>query len=334
MGKLMAYMILVFTALFSSGCRKDLCYEYHPAGYKVFVMVHDDNIDVPMGKMRIDFFLYGTDRVFTRFVAIGGDYVELPRGRYSSVVFNDDSDYISYAGTETVRNYEAYLPFITRSQYNMLYGGQFVPYSDSPAAMPVTAGDVHRAVTKGDGVSTLCIGQPDPLFADTYEEFEVTGNDITQQELHFTPQNMVVVYHISMDVTGMRNVLMSRGRIKTGANGKFLYSKEREFVDNVSIMFDCGCSDTGVSTVVTSFGLILGQRGTDSSDVITFEFLLKDGSSVAFDFDITDRLTEEICISGGVIDLSGLHITIEDVDEKGGFDPKLEDWGDEENIQL
>ncbi len=332
----MAYVILVFTALLSGGCRKELCYEYHPAGYKVFVMVHDDNIDVPMGKMRIDFFPEGTDKVLTRFVDIGGGYVELPRGRYSSVVFNDDSDYVSYDGTGSVQSYKACLPFITRSQYNMLYGGQFVPYSDSPAAISTTAPAVRGAITKGDGdgVSVPCIGQPDPLFADTNRDFQVTGDEATQQELHFTPQNMVVVYHIRVDVTGMRNVIMSRGRIKTGANAKFLYSKDREFVDDVGIMFDCGCSDTDVSTVVTSFGLILGRRGTGSADVVTFEVLLKDGSSVSFDFDITDRLSEELCVSGGTIDLSGLHITIDDVDEKGGFDPKLEDWGDEENIQL
>lgn len=329
-------MALVFTAALFGGCRKDICYEYHPLAYKVFVMVHDDHIDVPLDEMRVDFFLDGTDKVFTRFVRIGGDSVELPRGRYSSVVFNDNSDYIAYTGAESLQSYKAYLPFITRSQYNALYGGQFVPYSQSPVAVSPSARAVPPPVVDKGAAPMVAIGQPDPLFCDTNDGFDVTGDSSTQQELHFTPQNMVVAYHLRVDVTGMRNVYLSRGRIKTGAHAKYLYSRQREFVDGVSIMFDCACSDTGVSTVVTSFGLILGQGGAGSSDanVVTFEFLLKDGSVATFDFDITDRLTEETCLNGGEIDLSGFHITIDDVDAKGGFDPKLEDWGEEENIQL
>ncbi len=332
--RILTYASLLIAAAALAGCRKDLCYDYHPTTFDVIVEVDCSEMDIPQTLMRVDFYSKTTGERYTRLITPERDIVKLPIGTYNSVIFNDNSDVVSYSGSESLDTYKALMPYLSRGQYNMLYGGRQVAYSSMPAVVPPDFSPAMPTGTRNGG-SVSTIGQPDPVYTDTDMGFKVTGNEATQQVLRFTPRNIVVVYNVRVSVTGMHNVLYSRGVMTTAAPAKYLYSCQREFAENVGVLFDCVCDDDCIYTNITAFGLILGDApGAANCNRLAFEFLLKNGTVHTETFDITDRLTQLMCVAGGVIDLSDIHITIEDVDINGGFDPKVEDWGEENVIKL
>lgn len=334
------YMVITMVAavFMLTGCRKDLCFEpYHPHQRQLRVVIDYSQMDYVPDQIRLDFYSLTDGRHHMRFITATNNVVKLPFGLYEMVAFNDNSDFLEVYGEDQYRTILAYLPKITRSQYNMLYAGRQLPFSivasrgGLDSETPVFDTPTGRAAEVG----VYSIGQPELLFVASLDMLEVKDMDGIQ-EVHLRPVNTTVVYHLNVKVIGLEYVLQARGNMTGVSPSMFLHNKQREWV-NGTVMFDCLRQGNGISASVTAFGMIRGGEQNlymPEHNILKFEFLLKDGSIYTVTYDIAYLLTDELCVYGGILNLDDIVINIPKVDTDGGFNAKLEDWYDEETISL
>ncbi len=331
------YMIMIATVLMVTGCRKELCFEpYHPHEKQLRVVIDYSQMDYVPEQMRLDFYSITDGSHHMRFVTSTRNVVELPYGLYNLVSFNDNSDFVSIREENKYENILAFLPKISRSQYNMLYEGKQIRYSSKPTRGDSEGEESTPHPSTGEAeAGAYTIGQPDLFFVDNLDLIDVKDIDGIQT-IHLYPVNTTVVYHIHVRVVGMEYVLQSRGTMSGVSPSLFLHNKQREWV-NGTVMFDCVQHTDGINSSVTAFGMIRGGEENPympEPNMLKFEFLLKDGTVFTASYDIVHLLTDDICKNGGTLDLGDWVIHIPKVKTDGGFDVKLEDWYDEETISL
>ncbi len=330
------YIVFAMLLLSVTGCRKPLCFEdYHPHQRPFRVIIDRQYMgDTEHRQMRVDFYSVSDGTHFTHYVTDTENEVYLPAGTYEAIVFNDDSEYTSFLDEADCHYFRAYMPEITRSEYNSLYGGHIMRVSSAGGA-GTASGASAEATTRPQLERT--IGQPDDLFVDRQSGFEVLpeAESALQKDIYFTPRNQVVAYNIRVDVIGLQYARQIRGVMTGTSPAKFLYSGERLFTGS-TVMFDCLKGEGCLTTSVAAFGLTKVDppvRAGDDSNVITFEFLLLDNTTYSVSFDIYDILTQELCCDGGDIDFRGITITLPKAESGEGMDGYLEDWY-EETIEI
>lgn len=331
-----AFVITVLLPLMLVSCRKQLCQEHsHPHGRSVRVIVDYSHMDYIPAQMRIDFYDNAGAKQATRFITPSDNIIELPVGEYKAICYNDNSEYMQFRNENSYENFSAYMPQITRSEYNAMYMGRATAYSSRETASSAPVNVSAGGNVPSSQVLRTTIGQPDLLFSDHCSSFAVTEDAASQADLYFTPLNITVVYHINVTVSGMKYVKQARGTMTGVSQAKFMYNCQRN-VEPATVMFDCTREETRITTSMTAFGII-GFNASDDAlarmNELRFEFLLRDGSTYTESFDIRALLTEELCAKGGTIDLGSFVIEIPEVDD-GGFNAILEDWYDEETIHL
>ncbi len=328
-------MTMIATVLIATGCRKELCFEpYHPHEKQLRVIIDYSQMDYVPEQMRLDFYSITDGSHYMRFVTPTNNIVELPYGLYSLVSFNDNSDFVNIREENQYEKILAYLPKISRSQYNMLYEGKQMRYSSKPSP-EASGGEMTTTHPSTGGAEAYTIGQPDLFFVDNLDLIDVKDIDGIQI-IHLYPANTTVVYHLHVHVVGMESVLQARGTMSGVSPSIFLHNKQREWI-NGTVMFDCVRQADGITASVTAFGMIRGGEENPymtEHNMLNLEFLLKDGTVFTEAYDIVHLLTDDICKNGGTLGLGDLVIHIPQVDTDGGFDVKLEDWYDEETISL
>ena len=105
-----------------------------------------------------------------------------------------------------------------------------------------------------------------------------------------------------------------------------------------TLLYDCEMAPWGSRAFVTSFGLPAFPNASYPSrakikHALNLEVMLKNGTMLSFDFDVTDQI--EAQPHGGVIVVKDIVVKPESgTQASGGFDVDVKDWGPYEDIYL
>lgn len=186
------------------------------------------------------------------------------------------------------------------------------------------------------------INPPDALFGAFVAE-------VPAVELHENHESRVVmkplVYTYLVRFTidaGAEYVSLARGALAGMAESVML--RDGSTPDRTAtILFDCEVKSWGAEAEVRSFGVAgfpdkyyarkaQGAARAPERYSLNLELMLRNGRTKTFFFDVTDQLADQP--RGGVIEVGGIEIGNEDISTDSGFDVKVDDWGEYEDIDL
>lgn len=130
-------------------------------------------------------------------------------------------------------------------------------------------------------------------------------------------------------------VAEARGSLAGMAESVYLKDGQRG-TSKVTIPFDCELTSYGLGVHLWTFGVASetdnrAAEYTQKHDIVV-DVRLKNGKILSYDFDVTDQLRYQP--QGGVIFLDNLDIPDSAVKGGSGFETDVEDWGDDNNVDL
>ena len=139
---------------------------------------------------------------------------------------------------------------------------------------------------------------------------------------------------ISMHQCGIENVVANSGTALSVHQIHILH----RFTSNITLLYDGEVTPWGARAFVSSFGLPAFPNTNYPSraevkHALNLEVMLKNGTMLSFDFDVTDQI--EAQPHGGVIVVKDIVVKPESgTQASGGFDVDVNDWGPYEDIYL
>lgn len=241
-----------------------------------------------------------------------GGEVRFRPGVHSMLFYNNDTEYIVFAGLDQY----AYAKATTRSRSRATYVGN--KYYNSPSRSENT------------------VNPPDVLFGHYIATYTpphtsaVTPLPVTMHQLVFT---YLVRYEFSK---GLEHVTLARGALAGMAEAVYLNSG-RTSSEDATILYDCSLKPFGAQAEVHSFGVpdFPNDYYTRSTRryALNLEVMLTNGKILDFDFDVTDQVAAQP--KGGVIIVSGIEIPDQATAGEGScFAVDVTDWGEYEDIEL
>ena len=271
---------------------------------------------------------------------VTGDKVQLKKGIYNVVIFNQAAEEYSYLTIEG------------QDQYNTLR-----------IVMKTTESDWYTP-TEGEQL----IYDPEPFAVATLEGFEVTQEMIRASlkegkefSLACQPTKVIFTTHLSLQIKGLHNVRKAWGSIKGMADtywiadGKTGNSMATQLVDFTEKTFHENSTTDGI---LSGSFLTLGTPGITSKatdetgNLLTLSILLVDNKTVITkQYNVTQRAsinndTKEFEVALGTGADPDMEETPEDIPlelpnvepenngGEGGFDASVDNWGDETNIVI
>lgn len=257
------------------------------------------------------------------------DSVKLRRGKYSLLVFNEtitEHQFIRFRGTNHYSTFEAYCKPTTVT-------GKYVKADSDPSA-----------------------STPNLLASDHLDYLEITTEMIENNDrpqLNFTPKRVVSLVSITIHIQGVENAAksgsaVSLSGIAEGVNlstGKRSSSAVRHMapLNNREFYPENPKSGT-LSASFNTFGLTdMQTRGNGVENLISIYIKLRDGSSLpTIERNVTDKIERvegvelKFKITMGAENLPEFELPdVPDANISGpGFDAEVEDWGEEENVDL
>ncbi len=243
-------------------------------------------------------------------IAPEGETVYMRQGEHSVLFYNNDTEYIVFDEMNSFASAKA----TTRTRTRSSYLGS--PYMDS---------------------QEKTVNPPDVLYGSYVESLmverttETTVLPVTMHPLVFT---YLVRYEFSH---GLEYVALARGALAGMAEYVWLNSGHTSD-ESATILYDCTMQSFGAQALVNSFGVPdfpneHYQTRSERKYALNLEVRLRNGKVKSFDFDVTDQVTAQP--QGGVIVVR--RIEVSDDDGKGGgsgFDVKIDDWGEYEDIDI
>lgn len=338
----------VLLLLFVTSCNHDeLCY-HHPHDAKVRVDVDWSQFaeEVPTG---MTVMVYpqegGTDKVVTQHTnTISHAVFALPAGRYHSIVYNQsptEFGSVSFRGMDKYETAEVYANLT----------------------------DSHWYVARGDEEGRV-VTSPEWLATDRVEDMRVTQEMVekTGQEYlvqltegrsrvdnsyligEHIPQNIIYTVTVKVHIKGIYNLRSSRASLTGLAEGYWLGkgkstgNKVTQLIEGWKTVIDPEDPTRGtIVAQITCFGLPDGHQKHPEENTLGLSILLVDNKTVLnFPFLVGDKFKESINENVQLSLSLELEVTIEDplpdVEPEGGgnggFDATVDDWGDEENIDV
>lgn len=273
----------------------------------------------------------------------GGGAVELQPGRYSTLLYNNDTEYIIFEDADLSSAITATTRSRTRS-----------PYSEN-------------------NPQEVTVNSPDYLFSSYDDDFlideklydAVTG-DVIRIVVDVPMYPVVLSYIVRYEFTaGKEYVVEARGAL-SGMAGTVNLSTRRTLDDVVTVLYDeAEVSDYGVEAVVRSFGLCnfdpvptdeyphghfyspdeidsrVGvsrqdrpRAGEETRNILTLELALRSGKVKTIETDVTDQVLQQP--RGGVLIVKDIEVTPDEGEgnNDSGFDVDVNDWADNEQIDL
>lgn len=245
-------------------------------------------------------------------VSADGGVVTLFEGYNDVLFYNNDTEYIMFSNTNNIASTRATTRTMNRSTY---MGGEYA--------------------NKGEATMT----PPDMLYANYYEDFYVEKLE-NPVDVNITLQPLVYTYKVRYEFEeGLKYVAIARGALSGMARSVLLYNGNTS-EEAATILYDCEVADYGVRAMVNSFGVPGHPHGNYPTRVdenakhsLNLELLLRNGSMVTFEFDVTDQVQAQP--HGGVIVVGGIKVKETDGTQgSGAFDVDVNDWGPYEDINL
>ncbi len=270
----------------------------------------------------------------------------LPVGTYHSIVYNQSpSEYgsLSFRGMDKLETAEVYA-------------------NPTDSRWYTSRGDEDgRVVTEPEWVGTDWVKD----MTVTPEMVEKTGEDnLAQFSISrgradnsfligsLTPQNIVYTINVKVHIDGIYNLRSARASLTGLAEGYWLgkgkatTSKVTQLLEDWKMTIDPVDPTKGIiETKITCFGLPDGHQGTAEENELVLSLLLVDNKTILdFPFYVGDdfeaHLEEDVQLQLKLALNLELTITTPLPDVKpegsgdGGFNAKVDDWGDEENIDI
>lgn len=311
MKRVMIYIVLLFS--FLVGCQRELCYD-HQHQNTIPLTIDWSQMSVQQQSMCLMFYPVvstgATSMAQVFFVNRSQSTVDIAQGRYQVIAMNDDVELISFRGQSSYYTIEAFMDVTTRRDFN-------------------NSSDLINNGTRATTDDEYLIGQPEFLYSQCIDLFDVTSDSRTQAPLVIKPTLLTKTIELDVKVIGIENVLQARGQLTGVSPGVLLYNSKPNDLISATSLFTASQVPDGIKVVLNTFGLLIP---TDQiAQHLQLEFLLRDGSKMSYDVDITNQIPEDLRIDGGtiVIDLTN-EIVIPDAPSSGGtFVPDVEEWGDE-----
>ena len=248
----------------------------------------------------------------THNIAADGGIITLFEGVNNILFYNNDTEYILFSRIND--EHGASTRATTRSRTRSTYKSS--KYAD-------------------DGEDTMT--PPDVLFANYYADY-ICEKVVAPVQVPVTLQPLVFTYKIRYEFAeGLELVSLARGAISGMARSVILDTGETT-EEAATLLFDCEVTNFGARAKVNSFGVPAFPNDhypsrADYKHALNLEVMLKNGSMVSFDFDITDQVKAQP--HGGVIVVKDIVVKPQDTPQSGGaFDVAVSDWGPYEDIYL
>ncbi|MGN1245012.1 MAG: DUF5119 domain-containing protein [Muribaculaceae bacterium] len=164
------------------------------------------------------------------------------------------------------------------------------------------------------------------------------------------PENIISTLTVHVHIKGIYNMRSARASVTGMAAGYMLgenhptADKATHLLEQWSLTTDSSDPTQGVITAkITTFGLPFGHQGLPQENYLNLSLLLVDGATIIdFPFAIGDQFRYEMDAEANLELSLVLDITIDDPlpdvepsgGGSGGFDAKVDDWGDEEQVDI
>lgn len=208
----------------------------------------------------------------------------------------------------------------------------------SPHTVTASTGNHENSFFNDLHKGERSVKQPDILYG---AFLEITEEQINQGEL---PQNVVISplvygyvikYHIDKNLEYVKagtGALAGMAETVNIMNGATSDSK-------ATFIFECEKTSYGVGVQVMTFG-VPSSEGYSSRSSIDYQgqhdlrLLLKltNGRTITLDHDVTEQIALQP--KGGVVTIKGIEITDDMIESNSGFQPDIDNWGDNTEIPL
>lgn len=328
LGTYITVCMFLGTATFSTGCRKDLCYNHdeHSFSVKHFAVVeweqeweqgikHDWKQKWPWG------LTYGYDDLrpgkaerITAISYVGGEIkgqtsfstdggrLPLSEGENDILFYNSDTEKIVFNGFSVSESSQATTRTISRASLPELHAGE------------------------------RTIGQPDALYG-CFMGSHMASETKDTVNVNVVMHPLTYIYVVRCEITkGRKYVAKARGALAGMAENVYIndgHTGEK----CATILFDFMMTEYGAEAYVSTFGVPNFKNGSytradGQCDPFTLnvELLLKNGRIKSKNINISDQIDGQP--RGGVIYITGIEISDSEGADDGGFDVNVGDWGE------
>lgn len=342
-------IIVMVTLLFTSCEHKELCYK-HPHTTKVRIDVDwskFNKYEVPTGMTMILYPQYSGELAISHLTnTTTHAIVNLPADRYHVLVFNQSSSEfgsISFRGMDKQETAEV----VTNEHKSRWYSvrNEYEKVATDPEWLGV--GNFANAEVTQEMIDA------------EVEASMMNGNGVTRSGersiASITPVNIVHTVKVKVHINGIQNLRSARASLNGMAEGYRLVamqptaSKATYLMENWKMTRDDADPTKGfIEASFTCFGLPDGHQTTADENLLLLSLLLVDNkTTMNYSFSVGDKFIKNT-IDGNLeqeaevylelqLDINAI-ITLPDVQPEGGtsggFDAEVEDWGEEEEIDI
>lgn len=267
-------ILLIVIAALTFGCRKELCYLPHPHPQPIVVAMdwsaaYDGQIPTTVGvyffpmtksKSGPEYVFVDVNAPITFYLPAEGGRVNLPVGTYAAIAYNMDTERIMIRNNNKYEDFEAYTDVLTRKSYKLSSNEE------------ITA------------------DMPDYLYCDNVDFMQVLPEerDANCQTIRFAPKPAVLRFFVNVKVEGLTYANDYRGAV-SNMRGSYFVSQKSSSDRPITMLFDFGkVHNQYIRAEVFAFGAM--PTSDDVRNVITVEFLMKDGEVKSFPFDVSAQM--------------------------------------------
>lgn len=291
-----------------SGCRKELYYEaVSPVTINV---TWPDGISIPEG-VRVIFYNEEGEGHYVFNIPSNGGTVNVPKGKYSVLMFNNDTEYIAIRNVERISTIQAYTSLL------------------------IKAGN-----TRGFPLQSI-VNTPDLFYRYLQTGYNVNDNT-SSVFIQAAPLCKVSNYTIKVLLIGSQYVSSGTGYL-SGLAGSYYPGLDSLAATSSAVMTDLGLK--GADTLVFKINTFGISKAESRENIFRVSLTLINDSTRDFDFNITEALNASLNELNktktdiGVrveINLSDT-IKVEPVTTGGtssGFSTTVTDWKEPDNVEI
>ena len=304
-----AFLLVLFIVLVS--CREDLCYN-HFGEAEVDFQWPEAPSSQPVFPEGVTLLVYGDDseQPIENFLSPTGGNVNFGSGSPRSIlIYNNDTERIRFFGLSEPTT----------------------AYATSTVADRSVSANIRKLHP-----DESALNPPDMLYAAYIAALPNVGTH-ENLELPLDMKELVCTYEVFYDFEyGQKHVVLARGALAGMAETVLLHNGATP-KGGATLLYDCDLAEQGAHVTVLSFGVPgYPESGKDvrytRRHTLQLEVKLSNGKVKEFLFDITEQLANQP--RGGVVRVSGLRIEDDESSNDSGFDVDVDDWGNQEEVDL
>lgn len=303
-------VLLLILIFMSVSCREDLCYN-HFGEAEIDFQWPETSLSQPVPE-GVTLLVYGDDSEHPteNFLSPTGGNVNFGSGTPRSIlIYNNDTEHIRFFGLSS----------------------PVMAYATSTAAARSASASIRRLHP-----DESALNPPDMLYSAYIESLPEVGTH-EKLDLVLDMKKLVYAYEVVYEFEyGLNRVVLARGALAGMAETVMLHNGATPR-GGATLLYDCDLTEQGIRSTVLSFGVPdypEDRRATRYTHhhTLQLEVKLVNGKIKEFVFDISEQLAGQP--RGGTVRVSGLRVEDDESSSDSGFDVDLDDWGNNEEIDL